>query len=1015
MVFFSIAQASITIIAWYILKKFFTIKNNKICMLFSCICSYAVVTRATVIFNETPLIVMSWLLAVVLLNLVYYKENKSKKRFWTLFLFILMGYVLTLHTRMVIVWFCLAVFLVCHFWAYKKLLISLKMAIFSGGIAFIAGQFLVKLFQKLVWLNEYAGVELRNASIELPNASKWLNVGTLHGVADIIIGNINTISVFTGGFIIICVVYILDFFIRGIFKEKTKKMGGVEEYQYTLFLFFGLCAAAMIAGLAISWGNGAGIGINQGFSGTAYAFKAFTYVRYFGPFIGPVILAGLVKLYLSQKDDMILKISSGIFVLFQILWVCCVLPYIVTDSNSREVYMAFSLWNNNKELGFVSFILGTVVASITFSIFIGMIKKKKWCLFGVLFLGLLIYQYSYDAIYYDLQLCNNNSVRVDDSYDFVHELEKYCEVPGKIYVEDATARTDHQTFYIYQFWLNRYEIIPEKPKENESYIFFTNNIEQNVDLLHQKDCKMINLDYENKEFVLIKGESLCNAAKMAGYTLEDTLSYSEEFDFEKMLYNQSLVGEKEKDYVESNGYEGYIIYGPYEQLNGGSYELDIRLKLIAYEQEDLGYIEVVYDNRDSSVCKRKINCSDFDSDGQLDLKVEFSCNALQNVEYRIYVNQGTIIGVKPINRAYVSDRKDLLQDDYVNACRLQEIVQDLGSGKQIIYVLEDAEIQEEILFDSLYELLPEFHFFTMQEDELLNSPYKSGQFILISSDNEHLDQYCKDFVIIQKLKDYALLVRKDDNIMNKLEQLEIFPLSTEDGIKSEFYSISNDMQICKDMSMQISKGTYSIKYLTQVENVKDYVGNQIGEIIVYKDNKILSQTAITKKMLGEDGKLLIEKPIYLSGEEVRIVVRMSVNCKMSNQELFVKKVSENRLIDLSLLCVQEGYFDKTQINSSGIEGCLEYGPYETLEEGSYIIRITYDVSESKENMLGYADVVTNGEEIGKEELYLENSEENILVVEIPVEAEDRYSNVEYRTYVYQGSKIKLVSIEILEE
>ena len=203
--------------------------------------------------------------------------------------------------------------------------------------------------------------------------------------------------------------------------------------------------------------------------------------------------------------------------------------------------------------------------------------------------------------------------------------------------------------------------------------------------------------------------------------------------------------------------------------------------------------------------------------------------------------------------------------------------------------------------------------------------------------------------------------------------------------------------------------------MTQVENVKDYVGNQIGEIIVYKDNKNLSQTVITKKMLGEDGKLLIEKPIYLSGEEVRIVVRMSVNCKMSNQELFVKKVSENRLIDLSLLCVQEGYFDKTQINSSGIEGCLEYGPYETLEEGSYIIRITYDVSESKENMLGYADVVTNGVEIGKKELYLENSEENILIVEIPVEAEDRYSNVEYRTYVYQGSKIKLVSIEILEE
>ena len=100
-------------------------------------------------------------------------------------------------------------------------------------------------------------------------------------------------------------------------------------------------------------------------------------------------------------------------------------------------------------------------------------------------------------------------------------MEDAVDLPYEIYVYDSWKKDDHNNYYMYQFLLNRYKIIPELPPENlESTVLFVNDAY--TDETHQMWNSQGYKCYKVGEFelLLVKGEDLQQQFMDAGVNLQ---------------------------------------------------------------------------------------------------------------------------------------------------------------------------------------------------------------------------------------------------------------------------------------------------------------------------------------------------------------------------------------------------------------------------------------------------------------------------------------------------------------
>lgn len=100
----SIVQALVAPICYYMLGYYFKMEDKKSRVLVSLCCSYLVMTRATILFNEHILILLVWIAVLLLAKLHEYREHAWKKRGYTVLLMFVFAYSMTIHTRMLTFW-----------------------------------------------------------------------------------------------------------------------------------------------------------------------------------------------------------------------------------------------------------------------------------------------------------------------------------------------------------------------------------------------------------------------------------------------------------------------------------------------------------------------------------------------------------------------------------------------------------------------------------------------------------------------------------------------------------------------------------------------------------------------------------------------------------------------------------------------------------------------------------------------------------------------------------------------
>lgn len=502
--FISVLLQSIgSFVTYYVCRKYKIINNNVVCILLSCVSGYMVVTRSNVIYNEQMLICISWLLLPLLFGLFYNQENQRRKKIYTLLTVLLLTYSLTVHVRAIVLFLSLICIIIIYALFEKKCLVELRIFIPVFVLGYLACQFFSKELQELLWSTAEG---LRNTSISIDSPSDfWLYPPTWHAWANIVIGQIYTVVIITGGIVIPILLFA---YVRGksFIIGHEKKIDNI----FFIFLFFVICIAATIFGQSLSWLEEAVNAITAGFENNAYGTKAFTYLRYFGPYLGPLIMLGLCNIL--KNINLIRKKIESIVLLFGVLtffWIVAIYPFFfnTVQTGTLEALYPFSLGSVLDATRIRTTLPSCILTILIFSVFLALMWKKKIksLLVGVTIL--LAYQYIYNAIRFDINYQDEQLSKVENTYTILEDIKDTI-LPEIIYVFDSKD-VGHGTYFTYQFYFNRFHIeagIPEKvseeivllsdielPEQSESFYeyqvsdnqYIYTNIEEIIDYLEE--------------------------------------------------------------------------------------------------------------------------------------------------------------------------------------------------------------------------------------------------------------------------------------------------------------------------------------------------------------------------------------------------------------------------------------------------------------------------------------------------------------------------------------------------
>lgn len=506
-----VLQGLVGVVAWKIGRDYFYIKDQKTLALLSIIGSYMVVTRNTALFNETPMILLTWLICWCLLALNRNNYTRKRKYLYTICLIALLSYSLTLHTRAIVYWIAAIILEIVYFLVTKRTLYSVKIAAIFATAGFLISKCIISSMQNHIWLsssrnyvtNTKIGTGGLKLLLEPENWQAWVNI---------ILGQINTLSLVTGTLIIIAFVWIIKEFFSIL---KNKLMVEDEKIPYLCIMgFAAMCTLGTIFGQSISeWLGYVSNAMKNGFANTAYDLKAVTYIRYVGPYIGVLVWSILVLMLKKQKE--IFKVKNNVIavtLIVQVYWLACILPYIYPNTFTNEAYLPFGLINNfDNETRCRTYLAGTVVIVLFLLIFWVILKFKNRKILLSIFMAFYIYQYVYDGYYNDIFLMRDSYSEINETYNALKILNEEELLSKEIGILDV-KNSSHSVSYVYQFCFPDAKIITLNSIDDrmQDYNIVITNGEEEAKAYTEIGYYSILVDNVNSSYILTKDEEVKN-------------------------------------------------------------------------------------------------------------------------------------------------------------------------------------------------------------------------------------------------------------------------------------------------------------------------------------------------------------------------------------------------------------------------------------------------------------------------------------------------------------------------
>lgn len=522
LIVFAILQSIPSFICFYLTKEYWHITDNKVNCLIAVICSYMTQTRAMYISNENILILISWFVCLLLCLLVNV-DSKKRKIVILMVLMVLLGYSLLIHTRAITYLMALLATVVLYRLVFKERLTSVGFILILGTMSYIINKKLVVLYVNALWINNIGDV--KNTAITIPTVKNLITNGLnrehLAVYFSLFVGQLNTAIIFTGGFAIIAVVVSLVT-VRNVIKLNRQKTE--DKLNMIVLIYFFICIIITLCGYVWSWGEVV-MYLNsiKSVKSDNYGYRAFSYIRYFAPYLGPVTMVVCVRIikYHEELKKYLFSITV-ILAVIQLYWMKYVLPYILENSYTHTEFNIYSAWKKGDLLGNGIYYLGILGMSCLFLISTLFYFKNSPLKAMILLCVVLMIQYYYNANYIDVESGKEIYKKINGGYEIIRFLENKIEIPEELYVTDIDGSgkkntNPHCIYFGYQVLLNRYKILPYEPEEDrEIALLFTNNILPYEELLIH-GYEYVRLD-EN-EYLLVKGKKIQDEIKKQGVDL----------------------------------------------------------------------------------------------------------------------------------------------------------------------------------------------------------------------------------------------------------------------------------------------------------------------------------------------------------------------------------------------------------------------------------------------------------------------------------------------------------------
>lgn len=281
----------------------------------------------------------------------------------------------------------------------------------------------------------------------------------------------------------------------------------------------------------------------------------------------------------------------------------------------------------------------------------------------------------------------------------------------------------------------------------------------------------------------------------------------------------------------SNGAPGYILYGPYETLENGTYEVTVEFSVIEEIlplQEPIAYFEVVGPNQ------KVINQKQIYNNGESKVSILFSVNELMSsIEYRFYTHAGTIVEILGVQLTQLSDGFAPGFDDWNSMMDIRKMLSEYSlEEKQIAYYYEGD-------YEKIFtEPLETENGRTEGWRNFVSSDSKIDYDVLISDVKSMewlplLDEYdiaCRKgnyFVFVRKGSFYSVMANEQLSIEGYVD------LSTLYKAEGDSYTIGQ--------YESIPAGGYEIKFVLPEELLADF-----ADIYIKQNDEVIATTTLRK-------------------------------------------------------------------------------------------------------------------------------------------------------------------------
>lgn len=453
--------------------------------------------------NDFILTICNLLIFYLIMELLREKRNYIKDN---IFLLLVMGYSLTIHTRALLMYICFAIAAIIYYLLEKKIIVY-----YWFWLAYIVEYFAIKLLLNTYRYTIWSG-NIRNNSLTsdvmASTATFQFDWYTVKAIMNTGIGIILTETSLTGGTFMLAIGAIGTW---GYYAWKKKKYIDNKILFPVLYSIIGFFSLSF--GLGVSWLKNIYMGLSSGTLDWFDGYRAFTYCRYAAPFVPIIIILGfnIIIMYktLYMKIYMLTVIATVVSLSY---FIKNVLPYV---QNRTERFFFIRMMIDSTVPTDINMWYGSLLAilsPIVLFIFFFLKKKKERLIIYALLITLYVNFERYEIftnISKNTEITNYN--KANAGFELLSSIHDDLE-DKDVYVFDTRDITDGQIWYMYQFLNYDMHIIPALPKEiKEECIIFTNGI---IDSRYVEGTEYFQLD--KNEYVYYRGEKYFNILKKSG-------------------------------------------------------------------------------------------------------------------------------------------------------------------------------------------------------------------------------------------------------------------------------------------------------------------------------------------------------------------------------------------------------------------------------------------------------------------------------------------------------------------